>query len=115
MANVSEVEFEAVIPFNWMTELDANEAIMFSSWLLGPSTGLRHEFEFSGYKPNENGGRTAMYVLRIEGTEAIWSRTLKAWMEAIERIGGEIRLCTHTDLEWDPENVQTTVLARTVV
>lgn len=109
MANVARIEFAAEVPFNWMSELDANEVSMFSGWMLNPVSGLDWEFEDRGYRDNENGGRTSMWLLHIWGEEAIWGSTIKAWVEAIERIGGTVERARHTDLEWDPRNIETTV------
>ena len=99
MANVKAIKIEAEVSWDWATRLDANEACLFTPISLNPVWGLRVEWKDLGYEPNENGGQTSMYLMRIVGTEAVRSTYLDAMIEAIEKTGGKVLSATEYDLD----------------
>lgn len=87
MANVKEVSIRARLPFNWASELTAEEAQVFAAWLLNPVSGLALEQQDLGYEPNASGGKTSIWEASITGHEAIRYPATNVFAEAWARIG----------------------------
>lgn len=86
MSNVKDVYIEAEVPWNWITELDANQASLFHQIGLNPVFGLRAHFTELGYRDNEYGGKTSMYKMVIEGIEAVSYGFIDAMIEALNSL-----------------------------
>lgn len=71
MANTKQVEIEARVPWTWAEALPEAEAACFAATFLNPVSGLHLSQLMDGYEPNEQGGQTAMVVVRIGGVEAV--------------------------------------------
>lgn len=74
MSNVKEISIVADVPFNYLahdSDLSAEDAALIAATLLGPSMGLSYTYTFAGLVPNDHGGKTTMYRIEIEGTEAL--------------------------------------------
>ena len=79
MANVKDVSIKARLPFDYLTHLDPYDCATLARLTLAPSTGLNVASSPAGLVPNEHGGQTMMYDVKIEGTDAILSGTL-VWL-----------------------------------
>lgn len=96
MANVKRVEIEAEVPFHWTQalgseELISNDDLAFMAMLfLSPSIGLELSYEDLGDRPNDGGGRTSMYLLRISGEEAISWPALDRLADVVHRATGQL-------------------------
>ncbi len=96
MANVKAVEITGTLPFD-MGE-DEEMVRLLGEWNM-PACGLRITWTGeAGYKPNEHGGRTAMYNFRLSGTEAVAWAYLDRVVSIIKRIG-DVKTAKARDIE----------------
>lgn len=98
MANVKRVELVGLVPFHWTEDLDGSDLALLRPFLT-PSWGLELKYMPRGYQDNANGGRTAMYELRVEGEEGMRYEWVEALVEIILKGGGEVSHCVVKDIE----------------
>ena len=93
MANIKEVDIEALVPFHWTSRHDhpdlTDEDLAFMAGLfMNPSIGITIHYEEEGYVPNSNGGQTCMYRMWIHGREALAWSALDRIMAVLAKIKG---------------------------
>lgn len=71
MSNVKDIEIAARLPWDWATHLTGEDAQLVAGLFLNRVSGVKLEQADDGEEPNATGGRTAMVLARIEGTEAL--------------------------------------------
>lgn len=89
MSNVKSVNIVALVPFNWMDNMEAEEASFVGKTLLTPSIGIDISFTDAGFRKHE-GGQTAMYLAKIQGHEALrweWFDHLRGIIEKVGDVG----------------------------
>lgn len=114
MANIKQVDIEARVPFNWLSEYDSpskdtfkEDAAFIATMLAGPTLGLAYDYEPDGYIPHgDRGGMTAMYKLFIWGQEGLRFETIELLVTTIERMGGTVTKATAADIEDGHDYVQ---------
>lgn len=102
MSNVKDIQITGHVPFNWLaydSPLTDNDAGFIASWFLSPAVGLEIRFTPSGYRPNSNGGQTAMYGFDVTGQEAIAYPAIDRFCRLVEAAGGDITRKQVIDLE----------------
>ena len=95
MSNIKMVDITADVPFDYLDKgagLSDEERAFLASALLGPSLGLEYEYRYLGTVPNEHGGATAMYRIRIQGEEALSWPYLKKLAMTLKRPGPYAKL-----------------------
>ena len=95
MSNTKSVRIVAEMPFNWLSELDECNAAGVGRLLLGPAMGLLHTYRRLEDRPNQFGGKTAMYRLEIMGVEAFDVRDLIDGLQSV----GTVLEAKYTDLD----------------
>jgi hypothetical protein len=91
MANIKQVKIVAEVPFNYLEGADyPAEKSVLAIWLMSPALGLRYDYEDIGYRPNDHGGQTSMYRLRIVGQEAIRFETFDYLLDILRLLGGVV-------------------------
>ncbi len=99
MSNIKQVTAIAVIPFNWMEDMEEPDKGFLASLFLAPSIGLSMTFhDLQEFRDNEHGGKTAMYEVDIQGMEAISFPMLDRLKALLERYG-EVKLWEAFDWE----------------
>ncbi len=83
MSNAKQIQIVAELPWAWAETLSEEDAARFAGLFLNPVVGVELTQESIGYKPNENGGQTAMYRVTISGREALSCKYLDALVDAI--------------------------------
>lgn len=87
MANAKEVIIQAEVPWDWADRLHVTESACFASLLLNPVIGVHISYRDMGYVPNENGGQTSMYMVTLEGIEALNEKFLTRLVQALASVG----------------------------
>lgn len=87
MANVCVVEIRGKVPYDWSSNLTAEEAQCFAAWFLSPTSGLRMGYGREEMVPNGNGGKTSTWNFAVGGQEAVRHRALDLIVSALRRVG----------------------------
>lgn len=85
MANTKEIQIEALVPYDWASNLVGDEPRIFAAYFLAPS-GFKLTYQpGSSSIPLPNGGRLTMLRIAITGQEACWHDTLDIIVQALKR------------------------------
>lgn len=87
MANCKNVEITALVPWDWYSRLDPEDAAYVGRYLIGPVADLRLSHNGEHYVLNENGGRTSMWYLTIEGVSGTSWRGLDRLAQIVAKVG----------------------------
>lgn len=93
MANVKAIRISALVPYNYLDDLDDKEAAWLARWFLSPSVGLAVRYSPSSYtEPHGKGGWTTFYRMEILGREAISYRATDKLELLLQRIGKDVQV-----------------------
>jgi len=102
VANIVQVDITAHVPWDWAGRLPDSEAACFASLLLNPVIGVQVSYRDLGYVPNDNGERTSMYELRLEGEEALSWVFMSRLVYALGLVG-TVEQAKARDVQWEHE------------
>jgi hypothetical protein len=98
MANVKNISIKCVVPFDWIGRLSDEDAAFLARVLIAPTAGIVNVRGVpSG--ANKNGGRTAMYEVRIFGQEALAWSAIDRIIELLESFGEDVPEVQCYDME----------------
>lgn len=97
MANTKTIRIVGVAPFNLYEHYRIGVKLAFMN---SPTSGLYIKWPGTcTYKPNEFGGKTAMYDFEMGGIEAVSTPWLQAFVDDLKEIGGSVTEADINDLD----------------
>lgn len=96
MANVKDINMSGTLPFNYYE--DDTLARLFA-FITSPTSGLNVTWNSAGYKPNQHGGKTAIYEYHITGQEAVSWGWILYFNRAVTSFGGTVGENENIDIE----------------
>lgn len=100
MSNTKSICITGELPFNWTSEMPAEDALRLAGAVASPSLNLTLEYGRSRYEENEHGGLTCVYQFTLDGTEAVSWVWLNAVQESINTLPfGCVDVASIDDLE----------------
>jgi hypothetical protein len=101
MANTKQITIHGQVPFNLHEHEGLAKKLAFMN---SPTAGIRINYVGpTEHRKNNHGGKTAFYAFQLEGTEAVHTKWLQAFVDQVKEIGGNVSLARIYDIDGSEE------------